>query len=119
MIELLLEWWRGTCESEDPMTDGGWRKKGEANELITSHFSSRRARNRAFSQTSSLALHGSLQNLRTRHTATLATLNAQIIELQRMHGEEQARGQALLRSLGTLGEEVGRESAGRRREIGL
>ncbi|KAL7411476.1 hypothetical protein BDY24DRAFT_131842 [Mrakia frigida] len=73
----------------------------------------------AFSQTSSLALHGSLQNLRTRHTATLATLNAQIIELQRMHGEEQARGQALLRSLGTLGEEVGRESAGRRREIGL
>ena len=73
----------------------------------------------SFSQTSSLALHTSLQNLRARHTATLSTLNGQLTALERRLGEEQIRGQALLRSLGQLGEEVGRESAGRRREIGL
>lgn len=73
----------------------------------------------AFSQTSSLALHSSIENLRIRHSATVGTMTAQIAELQRKLGEERVRGEALLRSLGDLGAEVSRESAGRRREIAL
>ncbi|CED84499.1 hypothetical protein [Phaffia rhodozyma] len=73
----------------------------------------------AFSQSSSLSLHSSLEKLRTRHTATVTTLQAENEKLAYDLSIERERNRSLLRSLGDAGKEAGREAEGRRREIGL
>lgn len=73
----------------------------------------------AYSQTASLGLHASLQTLRARHTATLATLSTSLAECQRELVEERQRVEGLMLRLGEVGAEVARESEGRRREVGL
>jgi hypothetical protein len=73
----------------------------------------------AFSQTSSLTLHASLQTLKTRHAATLQTLEVQLTEEGKKLERETRRAEGLMARIGEIGEEVGREREGRRREVGL
>lgn len=71
----------------------------------------------AFSQSSSLALHASLETLKIRHAATLGTLEVQVREGEKELVRERARGSELMGRLGEAGEEVAREREGRRREV--
>ncbi|KAI0345392.1 hypothetical protein BDW22DRAFT_1029908 [Trametopsis cervina] len=72
-----------------------------------------------FSQSTTDALQTAMDNLRTRHAATIATLNAQIAQLQTALLSEQRQSEKLREALDQLSEDISREAYGRRREISL
>ena len=60
-----------------------------------------------------------MDNLRTRHAATLATLNSQIEYLHKGIATERRQAEKLRDTLDELSEDISREAYGRRREVGL
>ncbi|KAJ7164024.1 hypothetical protein C8R43DRAFT_1122982 [Mycena crocata] len=72
-----------------------------------------------FTQQTTTALHGSLEALRARHAATLATLQAQIGALSRRVRDEEDTTARLRTALDETGRTLLRESVGRRREVAL
>ena len=75
--------------------------------------------NRQFSQSSTSALQSSLVTLRTRHAATLHTLQLQLDTLQIALSVERRQSKKLQEALDGLSGEIARETYGRRREVGL
>lgn len=57
--------------------------------------------------------------MKTRHTATLATLNAQAEYLQKALSAERRQAEKLRTTLDELSEDINREAYGRRREVAL
>ncbi|KIP08889.1 hypothetical protein PHLGIDRAFT_34766 [Phlebiopsis gigantea 11061_1 CR5-6] len=72
-----------------------------------------------FSQSTIDSLQQAMDNLRTRHTATLATLNSQIEYLHKEISSEHRQAEKLRDTLDELSEDISREAYGRRREVGL
>ena len=60
-----------------------------------------------------------MESLRTRQTATVATLNVQLDNLQKALLSERQQTESLGRALDDLSEDLSREAYGRRREISL
>lgn len=60
-----------------------------------------------------------MNNLRTRHTSTLATLHGQIDYLQRAFSSERRQAEKLRSTLDELSEDISLEAYGRRREVAL
>ncbi|KAL7283746.1 hypothetical protein ACG7TL_003183 [Trametes sanguinea] len=72
-----------------------------------------------FSQSSTDKLQEAIDALKARHTATLATLNAEIAHLQRALEHERADSERIRSALDELTEDIAREAYGRRREVSL
>ncbi|THH29843.1 hypothetical protein EUX98_g4350 [Antrodiella citrinella] len=72
-----------------------------------------------FSQTTTNSLQKAMENLKTRHVATTATLESQIDSLQKSLQFERRQSDTLRHALDELSEDISREAYGRRREISL
>lgn len=72
-----------------------------------------------FSQKAHETVHGHLGQLRTRGAATQASLRAEAQALRRRLHAESERAKQIRAAAEEMADEVGRESAGRRREIAL
>ncbi|KAI0371657.1 hypothetical protein BV20DRAFT_941450 [Pilatotrama ljubarskyi] len=73
----------------------------------------------SFSQSSTDTLQKAMDALRARHTATLATYNAEIAHLQRALDRERTESERIRSALDELTEDIAREAYGRRREVSL
>ncbi|KAI0797516.1 hypothetical protein C8Q75DRAFT_801457 [Abortiporus biennis] len=72
-----------------------------------------------FSQSTTDSLQRAMENLKTRHAATTASLNTQIDNLQRSIHSQRRQSETLRRALDDLSEDISREAYGRRREVSL
>ncbi|EIW60406.1 uncharacterized protein TRAVEDRAFT_119887 [Trametes versicolor FP-101664 SS1] len=72
-----------------------------------------------FSQTSTDTLQKAMDALRSRHSTTLHTLNAEIAHLQHALEHQRAETDRLRSALDDLTEDIAREAFGRRREVSL
>lgn len=74
---------------------------------------------RRFSQSTTDTLQQSIENLKARHTASTATLNLELSNLQSTLRSERKHSERLRTALDELTEQLAREAYGRRREIAL
>ncbi|RDX46906.1 hypothetical protein OH76DRAFT_1442525 [Lentinus brumalis] len=72
-----------------------------------------------FSQSSTDTLQKAIETLKLRHASTLATLNAEITQLQRALSHERDESERVRAALDDLTEDIAREAYGRRREVSL
>ncbi|GJE90688.1 hypothetical protein PsYK624_068320 [Phanerochaete sordida] len=72
-----------------------------------------------FSQSTIDSLQQAMENMKTRHTAAVATLNAQVEYLQKALSAERRQAEKLRNTLDELSEDINREAYGRRREVAL
>lgn len=72
-----------------------------------------------FSQSTIDSLQQAMENMKTRHAATVATLNAQVDYLQKALSAERRQAEKLRDTLDELSEDINREAYGRRREVAL
>ncbi|TBU35524.1 hypothetical protein BD311DRAFT_679828 [Dichomitus squalens] len=72
-----------------------------------------------FSQSATDTLQKAMTALKMRHAATLATLNAEIVQLQRALAHEREDSERVRSALDELTEDIAREAYGRRREVSL
>ncbi|OCH93807.1 hypothetical protein OBBRIDRAFT_789844 [Obba rivulosa] len=72
-----------------------------------------------FSQASTDALQKAMENMKARHAATAATLNAEAAQLQKTLLTERRHAEQLRDALDELAEDLSREAYGRRRETSL
>ncbi|KAI0748392.1 hypothetical protein C8Q80DRAFT_1102800 [Daedaleopsis nitida] len=72
-----------------------------------------------FSQSSTDTLQKAIDTLKVRHATTLATLNAEIAQLQRSLSRERDETERIRGALDNLTEDIAREAYGRRREVSL
>ncbi|KAI0723788.1 hypothetical protein C8T65DRAFT_564206 [Cerioporus squamosus] len=72
-----------------------------------------------FSQSSTDTLQKAIDTLKLRHASTLATLNAEISQLQRALSHERSESERVRTALDDLTEDIAREAYGRRREVSL
>ncbi|OJT06112.1 hypothetical protein TRAPUB_3047 [Trametes pubescens] len=72
-----------------------------------------------FSQTSTDTLQKAMDALRSRHSTTLHTLNAEIAHLQHALEHQRSETDRLRSALDELTEDIAREAFGRRREVSL
>ncbi|KAI0672763.1 hypothetical protein C8Q78DRAFT_1186771 [Trametes maxima] len=72
-----------------------------------------------FSQSSTDTLQKAMDALKARHTATLATINAELAQLQNSLEHERSESERLRFALDELTEDIAREAFGRRREVSL
>ncbi|KAF9819807.1 hypothetical protein IEO21_01898 [Rhodonia placenta] len=72
-----------------------------------------------FSQSSTDSLQKAMEGMKARHTATAATLRAEVEHLQKALLIERRQSEKLRHALDELTEDISREAYGRRREIAL
>ncbi|KAI0647507.1 hypothetical protein C8Q79DRAFT_959824 [Trametes meyenii] len=72
-----------------------------------------------FSQSSTDTLQKAMDALKARHTATLATINMELVQLQHALEHERSETERLRFALDELTEDIAREAFGRRREVSL
>ncbi|KAK4688628.1 hypothetical protein P7C73_g1473, partial [Tremellales sp. Uapishka_1] len=73
----------------------------------------------SFSQKNAQTLHSHLDHLRSRSSATQATLRKHVLSLQNRVKMESERSERLRTAMDEMSESLSREAVGRRREVGL
>lgn len=99
---------RVTAEQE---RDKALRDDGSAAKVVERYMT--------FTQKTHATVHLHLDNLRARSTATQTSLRGQVADLTNQLHRESKRAEKLREALDEMSEGLSRESAGRRREIGL